>query len=44
LAVGGTRDLLEVQIAADVPTGLWLTIDAELGDEIRSILGPPRSE
>ena len=40
LSVVGTRDLLEVQIRADVPTALWLAVDAELAARIGTVLGP----
>lgn len=40
LSLGGTRDIVEMRIRADIPTALWLSVDAELAGEIRSYLGP----
>jgi hypothetical protein len=39
LSLGGSGDLIDVRIAADVPTALWLSVDPELAGEIRSVLG-----
>ena len=40
LSLGGLRDIVEVRILADIPTVLWLSVDAELAGEIRATLGP----
>ena len=39
LSLGGSRALIEIRIAADIPTALWLSVDAELAGEVRSVLG-----
>jgi hypothetical protein len=40
LSLGGTRDIVEVRIRAHIPTVLWLSVDAELAEQVRSVLGP----
>jgi hypothetical protein len=38
-SVGGTRDLVEVRLAATAPAALWLRVDAELADQVRFVMG-----
>ena len=40
LSVVGMQDRLEVRIRADVPTALWLAVEAELAASIGTVLGP----
>jgi hypothetical protein len=38
-ALAGTNGLLEIRIASNAPTTLWLTVDPELASQIRAVLG-----